>query len=430
MPPARGACIIAAMMDPTPRPDSIWWTEAAPQLPPLAQDLDADVLIVGGGIAGLTLAYTLAEQGAMVGLLEAGWLAGEASGRSVGFLLAAPAEPYSERIALWGREGARAVLHIGRRNHQRIRQLVQELGIECDYQQTGSLRITRTPEESEDLRGSLPELRHDGFPMREIPVTDAVPAHAAAGFDAAFEVPEDGMMDPVRFLNGLAVAAAARGARIFPHSRLDSAKWQAGLWEARCGAHVARARTLVLATNAFTPRLLPHLAPIIAPRRGQVIATAPLDQVVTSRPAYAHWGYQYWRQTADRRLVIGGWRDTDFEAESVDVNETTARIQAAIEEGLKQLVPGGTPIERRWAGIMGYARDGRPLVGWLDAAHHLAIVGGFTGHGLGMAASCTQDLAELLSWKRATGISTFDPQRFPEVRQGREGILALGAARA
>ena len=76
---------------------------------------------------------------------------------------------------------------------------------------------------------------------------------------------------------------------------------------------------------------------------------------------------------------------------------------------------------------MGFARDGRPLVGWLDAAHHLAMVGGFTGHGMGLAASCTQDLVALLAWKRATGISTFDPQRFPEVRQAREGIVALGA---
>jgi len=411
----------------TPRPSSIWWTAQVPEFPPLQADLDADVLIVGGGIAGLTLAYTLAEQGAMVGLLEAGWLAGEASGRNVGFLLAAPAEPYSERIALWGRDGARAVLHIGRRNHQRVRQLVQTLGIDCDYQQTGSLRLTRTHEESEDLRGSLPELRHDGFPMREIAITDAVPEHAAGGFNAAFEVPEDGMIHPVKFLHGVALAAVEKGARLHAHTRVDSAKWQAGLWEVRAGENVARARTLVLATNAFTPRLLPHLAPVIAPRRGQVLATAPLDVVVTTRPTYAHWGYQYWRQTPDRRLIIGGWRDTDFEAEATDTNETTEKIQAAIEEGLKQLVPGGAPIEHRWAGIMGYARDGRPLVGWLDAAHHLAIVGGFTGHGMGMAASCTQDLAELLSWKRATGISTFDPQRFPEVRQAREGIVALGA---
>jgi glycine/D-amino acid oxidase-like deaminating enzyme len=76
---------------------------------------------------------------------------------------------------------------------------------------------------------------------------------------------------------------------------------------------------------------------------------------------------------------------------------------------------------------MGYARDGRPLVGWLDPAHHLAICAGFTGHGMGMAAGCTLDLAELLAWRKAEGIATFDPARFPELRHAREGFVALGA---
>ena len=406
----------------------LWWAEPTHAFTPLEEDLNADVLIVGGGVTGITLAYTLAEQGVLVGLLEAGELAGAASGRNAGFLLAAPAEPYAERIALWGREGARAVLHVGRRTHQRVRQLVQTLGIDCDYQQTGSLRLTRTPEETEDLRASLPELRHDGFPMREIPVSDAVPAHAVSAFDAAFEVPEDGQFHPVRFLHALAEEAIRRGARLHVRTPVQSARWQGGLWEVQAGGHVARARTLVLATNAFTPRLLPHLSALIVPRRGQMLATAPLGHTITTRPVYAHWGYHYWRQTPQGRLVIGGWRELDFEGESGYESVITDKIQHAIEEGLRTLVPEPVPIEHRWAGIMGFARDGRPLVGWLDASHHLAICAGFTGHGMGLATACTQDLAELLSWKRAPGISSFDPQRFPELRQARDGIVALGAA--
>ena len=184
----------------------------------------------------------------------------------------------------------------------------------------------------------------------------------------------------------------------------------------------------MLATNAFAPRLLPHLAAVIAPRRGQMLATEPLDETIITRPTYAHWGYHYWRQTPDGRLLIGGWRELDFEGESGYENAITPTIQQAIEDGLRTLLPRPVRIDYRWSGIMGFARDGRPLVGWLDAAHHLAICAGFTGHGLGLASACTQDLAELLSWKRATGISTLDPQRFPELKQAREGIVALGTA--
>src|SRR5262249_13593031 len=147
-----------------------------------------------------------------------------------GFLLAIPAEPYAERIALWGREGARAYLQLGRRTHQRIAHLAQSLGIECGYRRIGSLRFTRSEEESEDLRGSLPELRHDGFPMREIPFDDVLPAHARKGFHAAFEVPEDGVVHPVAFQHGLAAAAVKRGAHVHEGTRVTGARWQDGAW--------------------------------------------------------------------------------------------------------------------------------------------------------------------------------------------------------
>ena len=428
---ATRAALQNGRMTHTPaQPPSYWWADDQPAYAPLEQDLDVDVVIIGGGITGLTLAYTLATQGTHVAVLEAGRLAGEASGRNAGFLLALPAEPYAERIALWGRDGARAVAQIGRRTHQRIAHLAQALRIECDYRQTGSLRLTRSEEESEDMRGSLPELRHDGFPMREISLEDVLPPHARAPFHAAFEVPEDGVVHPVRFQYGLAAEAKKLGAQLHGHSRVVGARWHDGVWEAQANGHMVRGRTMVLATNAYAPQLVPSLKPLIVPRRGQMISTAPVEQRFDTRPVYSNYGYQYWRQMPDGRLLIGGWRNTEFDTESGYDTEITPSIQASIEKGLRELVPGGAPIEYRWAGTMGFARDGRPLVGWLDAAHHLAICAGFTGHGMGMATACTEDLAELLAFKRAPAIASFDPQRFAEVRQARDSFVALGAASA
>lgn len=417
------------MSDPTPPNASFWWRgDAHPAHPPLHGDVDVEVAVVGGGVTGVTLAHTLAERGASVAVLDAGRIAGSASGRNAGFLLAAPAEPYRELIALWGREGARAFLHTGRRTHQRVRELVQQLGIDCDYRTSGSLRLARTEEEAEDQRASLGDLHADGFKMLETRVAGAVPSGAEDHFRAAFVTAEDGEFDPVRFLHGVAAGAIARGARMYENSPVVGARWNAGLWETRTAHGQVRSRIVVLATNAFTSRLVPSLAPLIAPRRGQMLATAPLDREVATRPTYAHWGYQYWRQLPDRRLLIGGWRDLDPDGDPGFDDTPSDPIQNAIENGLKALVPEGAVIEHRWAGTMGFARDGRPLVGWLDPEHHVAICAGYTGHGMGMAAACTLDLADLLEWKQAPGIATYDPSRFPELRRERESLVALGAA--
>ena len=406
----------------------LWLDEPGPDFPPLQDEIDFEVLVVGGGIAGITLAHTLAEQSCVVGLLEAGEIAGAASGRNAGFLTVSPPEPYRELIALWGREGAKAALTIGRRSHRRVREQVEALGLACDYRAAGSLRLARTESEAEDLRASLPDLHADGFRVLETPVSGVLPPEAAPRFVAAFVTPEDGELHPVRFLRGVAADAVRWGARLFHRSPLRTARWSGGLWEARTADGLARARTLVLATNAYSPQLCPALEPLIGPRRGQMLATAPLGREIAARPTLAQWGYQYWRQLPDRRLIIGGWRDTDLDGEVGYDDRPTDAVQQAIERGLLDLVPEGAEIERRWAGTMGFARDGRPLVGWLDPEHHVAICAGFTGHGLAWAPACTLDLAELLAWKRPPGIGTLDPFRFPGLRGSRDRLTTLDAA--
>jgi gamma-glutamylputrescine oxidase len=405
------------------------WLDVPPLgLPPLRDRLDVDVLVVGGGITGVTLAWTLIEEGASVAVLEAGEIAGAASGRNAGFLLAAPAEPYVEQVDFWGREGARAMLETGRRSHRRVRALVESLGIACEYRKTGSVRLTRTAEEADEHRGSIPLMKADGFPMHEEDPARHVPASAAAGFTAAFVMPEDGEVHPVQLVHGVARAALAQGARIFEGARVVRGTWSERGWTVATAAGEAHARTLVIATNAWGPELLPGLAPIVVARRGQMLATAPLPTRIAERPTYAHYGYHYWRQLPDRRLAIGGWRDLDLDGEVGFGLEATPKIQSAIERGLAELWPEGVAIERRWSGTMGFARDGRPLVGWLDAQHHLAVCLGFTGHGMGMAAACTLDLAALLSFKDAPGIATFAPGRFAELGQVRDGVTKLGVA--
>ena len=250
-------------------------------------------------------------------------------------------------------------------------------------------------------------------------------------FVAAFRTEEDGEFDPVRFIHGVARAAEQRGARVHSRSSLSAAWWTGSAWEARVNGGLARARTLVIATNAYAPQLCPALTPLIAPRRGQMLATgaarAPDRRVSDLRavglPVLAA---ARRRPAPDRRLARSGprWRDR------LRRSAQRRRSRPASSRACAIWFRRACRSIARWAGTMGFARDGRPLVGWLDAEHHLAISAGFTGHGLGMAAACSLDLCQLLTFKPAPGSLELRPRALPGAAPHRVRADAAGRARA
>jgi glycine/D-amino acid oxidase-like deaminating enzyme len=126
-----------------------------------------------------------------------------------------------------------------------------------------------------------------------------------------------------------------------------------------------------------------------------MLASAPAPEVNLDRPAYANRGFQYWRQLEDQRVLVGGWRDTAVDAERGYVEEPTPGVQAALEAHLRALSVT-VPVERRWAGIMGFTPDGLPLVGEVPGFAGVYICGGYTGHGMGFAFECARLLRDQL----------------------------------
>src|SRR5439155_305595 len=100
----------------------------------------------------------------------------------------------------------------------------------------------------------------------------------------------------------------------------------------------------------------------VEPVRGQMLATAPLARRVFERPAYANRGYRYWRQRADGRVLVGGWRDTAADEEIGEEERTTKRIQDQLDGFLREHAPDAL-VTHRWAGTMGFSHDALPYVG-------------------------------------------------------------------
>lgn len=117
------------------------------------------------------------------------------------------------------------------------------------------------------------------------------------------------------------------------------------------------------------------------------------------------WGYDYWQQLEDGRLVFGGFRDAAMEEEWTDSGEPTARIQELQERFLRDRLGIREPITHRWAATVSYSADDLPILEevrrnvWVAGAYSGTgnVVGALCGRALGrLALGSTAPIAELL----------------------------------
>jgi glycine/D-amino acid oxidase-like deaminating enzyme len=172
----------------------------------------------------------------------------------------------------------------------------------------------------------------------------------------------------------------------------------------------------VIATDGYGSGLSRALDAAVRPVRAQVAATAPLPELVFPRPHYARHGFDYWHQTEDRRLVIGGWRDAELQTEFTDEEGTTPGIQARIDGFARELLGREPRITHRWSGIFGLTPDLLPLVGPLPGDERIWLACGYSGHGNVLGLVCGELVGEALAGRAGPELELFDPARLLELR--------------
>jgi gamma-glutamylputrescine oxidase len=378
---------------------SSYWLEEAPDpLPRIALAAPAEVAVIGGGVTGCACALALAQAGRRVRLYEARQIASGASGRNGGFALRGGAMPYDTAREQLGRERAREFWLLTERTLDRLRSLAGDA-----FRATGSLRLAADGHERERLEAEFAALREDGFAAEW---HDELEPPLRGRFDAAILHPPDGSLQPARWVRRLARLAAEAGVELREDSRVGS------LTE-------LRAELVVIATDGYTHGLLPSLDAVLRPTRGQVLTTEPLPELVFPRPHYAREGYDYWQQTADRRLVIGGKRDTSLEHEYTADEITTSPVQEAIEALVRELLGRLPRVTHRWAGLFGTTPDRLPLAGAVPGDPSIWLACGYSGHGNVLGLACGELVAHAILGRRDAVLDLFDPGRALPIGAGR-----------
>jgi glycine/D-amino acid oxidase-like deaminating enzyme len=378
-------------MDTTP-----YWLDAPYEpRPPLSGEMEAEACVIGGGVAGLSCARRLAERGIQTIVLEAGTVAGGASGRNGGFLIAGTALFHNDARERLGAERASAIYAATLDAQEEIVALASDLDAGDALRRVGLLRLATSEEEAEHVRSHAAALTEDGF-AAELMERDELPEALRRSGLAGCVTRHDCALHPARWYRLLAAAAEEAGARIFESSRVTGPVPAPREGPVATQGGSVRARHVVVAADGALPRLVPEYDGRVRARRLHMVATEPLPPVVACM-VYGRWGHEYLQQQPDGRVLAGGFSDLDGDASYTDSDEGNPVVWDRVERYLRDDL-GTTPhVTHRWTGVVGYSDDSLPYVGEVPGRPGLYVSGGYSGHGNVPGFMCGRDIADTIA---------------------------------
>jgi sarcosine oxidase, subunit beta len=336
----------------------------------------AEVVIVGGGVVGLAIAYNLARRGlGDVVVIERGYLAEGASGRNGGGVR----QQWSTELNI----------RLMQESVELCRRFAVDLGVNVWFRQGGYLFLAHTAREVARLEKNIAIQNRCGVPTRMLEphkARDIVPELDLTGIMAAAYNPTDGILFPWPFLWGYARQAAAHGVRIFTQTPVGGLEPQKGggyLVHTPRGA--VRARRLVNATGAWSPKLAAMIGVHVPtyPIRHEICSSEPLKPFL--RPMVSELTSGLYCSQSMRGEIVGGVTIPGHD--STYGMGSTLEFLATYARRLVRLMPilGEIKVLRQWAGPYDQSPDGNPILGAAPGHPDFFLACGFVGHGFMMA---------------------------------------------
>ena len=376
----------------------------APQRPQLSVDLDVDVCVIGGGLAGLTAAREVAKSGWSVVLLEAGHLAASASGRNTGFVLPGFGADADKLVARVGFDRTKDLWALAQAGLDYVRDAVVANGVSGIDPQDGWLHVSKE-DNSDAFVAEVQLLGELGCEIEGWQTERVRSVLRSERYFSAINYPRALTIHPLNYALKLAAAAERDGARIFENTQalsIDPTGVRKRIVTA--GARL-RANHVVLCGNVQLGALLPRVAATLVPMTTYVITTAPLGEALGAAIGYrggvsdSEHADNHYRIVGGDRLMLSG-RATAW---SSDPQRYVKALTGDIKRTYPQL--GNVAVDYVWYGTLGLTIHRMPQLGELGPGVWLAS--GFGGHGLNTTAMAGNIIARAIidgdqTWRQFT----------------------------
>lgn len=376
---------------------------------------EADAVVIGSGALGASAAYHLARAGRRVALVERHELVSQTSPRAAGLTAQMRGHGTMTRLAML--------------SVRQIERFGEETGEPLDFQQSGSLKIARTPADAGRVRADADAARALGLEVELLSPEAAArlsPFLRPVGIETVAHIPSDLYLEPGQLPRAYLRAAERLGASLLPRTSVEGIVSRNGAVERVVTDRGEIAAPVVVDAAGAWTRLVGELADLripLVPTRHQLLITQPIAGVRPEQPIIRIVDVNVYVRPCDGGLMLGGYERDPVQ---YDMRRLPKRFQIAelpldfaVLRGLAGSVLDQLPVFREIevrehrGGLPTMTADGHPLVGPMPGVEGFYVASGCCVGGLSISPAVGSVLADwIVAGRPAFELSILAPDRF------------------
>lgn len=363
------------------------------------------VIVVGGGYAGLSAAASLAEAGVEVAVLEQYYCGYGASARNAGHLTPTIGKDIPSLLLMFKKDKVKQLIHTAEQAVNYVEQIIATSDVGCNYLPSGNIMAAITTSQLERLRKNYEMAQELGVHMEFLEPKDMLARQIPKAFLGGILEQKGGGLHPGKYLNILKTRALNSGAAIFEQTTVEKIQKHTSGYELATNNGTFKADKVLICTNAFKG-LHPYLRSKTTALSVSLVETEPLTPEQLELLKWpgkegiytAHEMMESYRLTT-RNTIVAGAKTVTYQSKDENLGKPGPTDNEQIIKAFRQRLPelGDIPFAASWSGPICFSLDFLPVIKTLDTG--LISATAFAGHGIAMATYGGHLAAQMLQEK-------------------------------